>query len=108
MYSVCVLMQCSYTKMLVHDVVSDTILPHALIQKLRHTGLNTHTLHWVCSCLTNREQLVLVNGATSESLPVISGFPQGSVLGPLLFLIYIDGVTSTPLSDGSKMTLHVC
>ena len=65
-----------------------------------------HNLHWICSYLTDREQNLLVNGATSNSLPVTSGVPQGSVLGPLLFLIYIDGVTSTPLSDGSKMTLY--
>ena len=56
----------------------------------------------ICSCLTNREQPVLGNGATSESL---SGVPQGLALEPILFLIYIYGVTSTPLSDGSKMTI---
>ena len=77
---------------------------HALMQKLQYAGLNNHILHWICSYLTNREQKVLVNGATSNSLPVISGVPQGSVLGPLLFLI--DGVTSASLSDGSKMTLY--
>ena len=58
------------------------------------------------SYLTNREEQVLINGATSDSLPVISGVPQGLVLGPLLFLIYIDGITSTLLSNGSKMTLY--
>ena len=84
----------------------DTIPHHALMQKLQYAGLNNHILHRICSYLTNREQKVLVNGATSNSLPVISGVPQGSVLGPLLFLIYIDGVTSAPLSDGSKMTLY--
>ena len=86
----------------------DTIPYHALMQKLQHAGLNNHILHWVCSYLTDKKQQVpvLVNGATSKTLPVIFGAPQGSVLGPLLFLIYIDGVILTPLSDGSRMTLY--
>ena len=53
-----------------------------------------------------RSQKVVVDGETSETMHVDSGVPQGSVLGPLLFIIYIDGITSTDLSTGSKISFY--
>ena len=82
-------------------------VPHlVLMSKLHQLNLSPFICRWICSYLTNRDQRVVIGGVSSESTPVISGVPQGSVLGPLLFLIYIDDVTAMPLSEGSNLVLY--
>ena len=48
----------------------------------------------------------MVNGITSNSIPVVSGVPQGFVLGPLLFLIYVDSISQVQLSNNSKLVMY--
>ena len=81
----------------------DTVPHHPLLDKL---GLGNHILQWITSYLTERKQKVVINGETSETASVLSGVPQGSVLGPLFFLIYVDGVMNLPVSGGSQLVLY--
>ena len=57
--------------------------------KLGHYGKRGATQRWIQAFLTDRTQQVLVEGATSDSIPDVSGVPRGTVLGPLLFLLFI-------------------
>ena len=68
----------------------DTVSHPKLLLKINHYGIQGTTLQWISTWLTKRSQQVLVDGEMSQPIPVSSGVPQGTVLGPLMFLLYIN------------------
>ena len=70
----------------------DTLDHSILINKLSYYGVSGSSLMWFKSYLCGRQQLVDITGTQSNILPVNTGVPQGSILGPLLFIIYMNDI----------------
>lgn len=68
----------------------DTVNHEILIRKLNHYGIRGIANNWFSSYLSNRSQYVSISGFESDRKPINHGVPQGSVLGPILFLLYIN------------------
>ena len=102
-------MQCTWTsgRCLSFDSVA-TGMPHGqLLLKLQEHGIDGKPLGWMRAFLTNRTQQVLVEGVVSAQAAVTSGVLQGYVLGPLLFLLYINNIPDH-ISSSIKLFADDC
>ena len=79
----------------------DSINHSILLDKLQDIGASTSALRWFTSYLSVRKPSLRINSTLSDALPLASGIPQGSILGPLLFTIYVNDLPTVPKNCSS-------
>ena len=92
------------------DVVSHMVL----LVKLKHLGIDEDLISWIEAFLSGRTMTVAIKDAHSSPRPVMSGVPQGSVLGPILFLLFVNNIAANLacefkiFADDLKMYMNIC
>ena len=83
----------------------DSLPYHLILSSLTKVGVCGNLLSWVQSYLSDQTQRVVFSGTSSSSASVTSGVPQGSIFGPLLFIISIDSLASFSLSSHASLII---
>ena len=84
-------------------------VPHKRLNyKLNWYVIQEDTLEWITHFLSSKSQRVVLDGATSDSAPVLLGVPQGTVLGPILFLIYINDLPDWVVNNEVRLFADDC